>query len=163
MPTLSHDDRQHEIIDASNEFGTLLNEKAEFFRLPYGAGVSVPEIREMIASQNMIHVFWNVDTLDWQDKNPKTIYTRALKQMNALGRGVILFHDIHPQSVIASEMVMGYLKDPANNIRTVTLPEIIKEMNDKIKVNDKTPVDAKPVAKPGIPANAIEHAGDRRQ
>ena len=129
IPKLSAAGRQHEIVDAVNDFTTIMGVRPKYFRLPYGSGTNVPSVRQIIADQGMIHVFWNVDTLDWQDKNPDSIYQRALKQMAQLGRGVILFHDIHPQSVLASEKLMGYLKDPANHIRTVTIPEIVDEIN----------------------------------
>ena len=129
VPKLSAAGRQHEIVDAVNDFTTILGVRPKYFRLPYGSGTNVTSVRQIIADQGMIHVFWNVDTLDWQDKNPDSIVQRALKQMNQLGKGIILFHDIHPQSVVASEKLMGYLKDPANHIRTVTIPEIVDEMN----------------------------------
>ena len=86
----------------------------------------------MIADLGMIHVFWNVDTLDWQDKDPDSIVARAQKQMKTEGHGVILFHDIHPQSVIASKKLVEWtktLKGTENEIRWVTIPEIINEMN----------------------------------
>ena len=50
---------------------------------------------------------WNVDSLDWRDKNPQTIYNRVAKQMRAQSGGVILFHDIHSQSVKASQILMS--------------------------------------------------------
>ena len=80
----------------------------------------------------MLHVFWNVDTLDWQDKDPASILARAKKQMQANGHGVILFHDIHPQSVEASKKLLEWsktLKGTSDEIRWVTLPEIVDEMN----------------------------------
>ena len=117
----------HEIVDAAAVDTQVFGIKPAFMRLPYGAGVSVPKIRQMIADNGMIHVYWNVDTLDWQDHNPDTILTRATTQMEQLKRGVILFHDIHPQSVVASNMVMDYIIK--NNLRPVTLPEIVDEIN----------------------------------
>ncbi len=117
-----------EIVTAVDEFKEVTGERPEFFRLPYGGGVSVRKIRKVIADAGMVHVHWTVDTLDWNDKDPDSIYRRALAQMK-VGRGIILFHDVHPQSVIASEMVMKYLKDPANHLRTVTIHDIVAEIN----------------------------------
>lgn len=98
-----------------------LGKTIKLFRLPYGAGVSVSSIRAKIAEQNMIHVFWNVDTLDWQDKNPASIVARAKKQMAASGKnaGVVLFHDIHSQSVTASVMLMDEMIKEKINVCTV--------------------------------------------
>lgn len=100
---------------------TKLGKTVKLFRLPYGAGVSVSSIRAKIAEQNMIHVFWNVDTLDWQDKNPASIVARAKKQMagSAKNSGVILFHDIHSQSVTASAMLMDEMIKDKINVCTV--------------------------------------------
>ena len=123
-----------EISRAIDVFADKMGNRPDFFRLPYGAGVSVAKVRAKIAAAKMIHVYWSVDTLDWQDHDPDSIFRRTLKGMAAAGgRGVILFHDIHPQSVLASEKVMAYLKDPANKLETVTLPEIVDRMNGVAK------------------------------
>jgi peptidoglycan/xylan/chitin deacetylase (PgdA/CDA1 family) len=100
---------------------TKLGKPVKLFRLPYGAGVSVGTVRAKIAEHNMVHVFWNVDTLDWQDKNPTSIMNRAIKQMNAATNkgGIILFHDIHSQSVEASRMLMDYFIKEKINVCTV--------------------------------------------
>lgn len=121
---------RHEIIDSTNDEVKVWGEshRPKLFRCPYGAGLTVTRVREMIAKQGFIHVFWNVDTLDWQDKNPDSILARAKKQMNAAGRGIILFHDIHPQSVEASRMVMDWIKK--EGLRHETVGAVIQELND---------------------------------
>jgi peptidoglycan/xylan/chitin deacetylase (PgdA/CDA1 family) len=118
-----------EINLAMDVFTDKLGVRPTFFRLPYGAGVSISKVRAKIAAANAIHVYWSVDTLDWQDHDPASIVNRTLKAIQTGGRGVILFHDIHPQSVIASEQIMAYLKDPKNKLETVTLPEIVDRLN----------------------------------
>ena len=145
IPKLDQAGRTHEIVDAKEVFTKFFSKEPgdtppRFFRLPYGAGVSVPSVRQMIADNNMIHVYWNVDTLDWQDHNPESIHDRALKQIKQLKRGIILFHDIHPQSVIASELLMHDFEDPANHIRLVTIPEITDELNAQVKEAPTVPV-----------------------
>ena len=127
VPKLSASQRAREIGGAVEVFEKVLGKRPDFFRLPYGAGVSVPSIRADIANACMVHAFWNVDTLDWHDKDPELIYQRSVKQIESLGRGIILFHDIHAQSVAASEMLMRYLKE--KGVRMVTLSEIVKEIN----------------------------------
>ena len=134
MPKLSAKAQHKEIEGAAQIYERVLGVRPRYFRLPYGAGVSIPSVREKIAKSCMVHVFWNVDTLDWQDKNPTSIKERTIKQIENLGRGVILFHDIHPQSVIASEMIMTYFQNqqkqaPEKKIRLVTLSEITDELN----------------------------------
>lgn len=129
-PKLGAASREKEIGGAAKKLAAVVGVAPRFFRLPYGSGVSNRAIRTLIADAGMVHVFWSVDTLDWQDKNPDSIVRRSLKQMTP-GNGIILFHDIHPQSVIASEKLMEYLKNPANQLETGTIPEIVDGMNAK--------------------------------
>lgn len=120
---------EKEIVTATNVIEEKMGVKVKLFRLPYGAGVSVPGIRQKIADRGLIHIFWTIDTLDWQDKNPVTIVERAKKQMAASKKysGIILFHDIHSQSVIASNNLLGFLQEKKN--RLCTVQEVIDEIN----------------------------------
>ncbi len=150
LPKLDDVQLKHEIIESTAVDTKAYGEKPRFFRCPYGAGNSVPRVRQMIADLNMIHVFWNVDTLDWQDKDPDSVKARAQKQMQAAGHGVILFHDIHPQSVIASRKLVEWSKTlkGADAIRWVTIPEIVDEMNGVTVTNPPavTPAPATPAS-----------------
>ena len=106
-----------------------LGVKVKLFRLPYGAGVSNATIRGKIAAEKMVHVFWNVDTLDWQDKNPTSIYNRTVKQManSSKNSGVILFHDIHAQTIEASRLVIEHMKK--NGLKLCTVQGVIDQVN----------------------------------
>lgn len=110
-----------------------LGVEVKLFRLPYGAGTGVSAIRSKIAKYNMVHVFWNVDTLDWQDKNPNSIVQRAIKQMQASAKnsGVVLFHDVHTQSVTASALLMDHMK--SKGIKVCTVQKVIDQMNKGLK------------------------------
>jgi peptidoglycan/xylan/chitin deacetylase (PgdA/CDA1 family) len=136
LPKLDDVKLNKEVVQSTAVETKAYGEKPKFFRCPYGAGNSVPRVRKLIADNGMIHVFWNVDTMDWQDKDPDSIVARAQKQMKVAGHGVILFHDIHPQSVIASKKLIEWsktFKGTDHEIRWVTLPEIAQEMNGEIK------------------------------
>lgn len=114
------------IIEAGLSLGSGNHPLIYFFRLPYGAGMSNLEIRTMIKEQNMVHVFWNVDTLDWQDKDPNSILARTLDQMKVQkNRGIILFHDIHDQSVKAAKLLL----ENKRNVKWVTMDEEVRERN----------------------------------
>lgn len=110
---------EREIGTSKKVIEEKLNTKVKLFRLPYGAGTGATNIRSKIMEHGMKHVFWNVDTLDWQDKNPQSIMNRTLGFMKTLKKGIVLFHDIHPQSVIASTMLMDHFKKNAVNVCTV--------------------------------------------
>ena len=123
---------EREIGGAKKVIEAKLGVELKLFRLPYGAGVSVANVRSKIAEHKLIHVFWNVDTLDWQDKNPQSIYNRAQKQMAGAGnKGIILFHDIHPQSVIASTMIMDYFKANAAKTSMCTVQQVVDQLNQQ--------------------------------
>lgn len=125
---------RREIISSQELQSISYGETPKFFRCPYGAGTNVARIRQMIAEQKMIHVFWTIDTLDWQDQKPNSILERTKKEMALEKRGIILFHDIHPQSLEASKLLLDYsdtLENTEEKIRWVTIPEIAEELNAK--------------------------------
>lgn len=129
LPKLGQAGLNKEINQAVTDFAKVVGEKPTMYRCPYGAcGGSGSTIRQMIAKQNMLHIAWNVDTLDWQDKNPDSIFQRTKKQIDSLGRGIVLFHDIHPQSVIASDKVIKYLK---SKYKIEPLHKLIEESRGK--------------------------------
>lgn len=121
LPKLGPVGLKHEIDDAVHVFAKEVGSPPTFFRCPYGAcGGNDSPIRTMIANKNMMHVFWNVDSLDWQDQNPQTIFERTKKQIDILGRGIILLHDIHPQSVEAMKLIVPYLKKIKAQVKTMS-------------------------------------------
>lgn len=128
VPKLSRSGMIHEILESSDDLESLYGQKLKFFRLPYGAGVNSNTIRKMIADRGMIHVYWSVDSLDWQDKNPRKIFNRVQKQMENDGRGIILFHDIHSQSVEASKLLVQYAQQEGLNF--MSMSEAVDSIND---------------------------------
>lgn len=115
-----------EIIEATNRLEKVTGERPAFFRLPYGSGLKSSAVHAALIEAKLIHIMWNVDSLDWDDRNPQSVYNRVVKQMKAVKKGVILFHDIHPQTVSAMKMLAEYL---ANNPSEKVLPleEILKK------------------------------------
>lgn len=118
-----------EIGGAKKIIETKLGKTIKLFRLPYGSGVDSTKIRTKIAEQNMIHVFWNVDTLDWQDKNADSIFARAKKQMAASSKnsGIILFHDIHERTIRASALLMDEMIK--NKVNVCTVQGVVDQIN----------------------------------
>jgi peptidoglycan/xylan/chitin deacetylase (PgdA/CDA1 family)/3D (Asp-Asp-Asp) domain-containing protein len=94
----------------------------EFFRHPYGAR----NARTMKIAQSLIagtvkdgnsddivhlkHVMWNIDSLDWKDHSPASIEARVFNEIHMYKRGIILMHDIHPQSMEAAQLILPRLK-----------------------------------------------------
>jgi peptidoglycan/xylan/chitin deacetylase (PgdA/CDA1 family) len=102
----------------------------KFFRLPYGSGIDVPVVREVIAKNKLINTFWNVDSLDWIPQSPDRIVKRTRELMRKTPRdaGIILFHDVHQRSVTASGSIMDVLKSDSR--RVCTLGEIVDDLNE---------------------------------
>lgn len=104
-------------------------QKIHFFRLPYGAGMNTTSIRQKIADNKMIHVFWNVDTLDWMAQPTADIVKRTISLMKKTKNdaGVILFHDIHQRTADSTPQVMDYLQKDAR--RVCVLKTIVDDIN----------------------------------
>lgn len=124
---------EKEITIAVKELKKVYETDISFFRLPYGAGVSTPHIREKIAANGLIHVLWNVDSLDWMPQSPEKIITRtkALMKKTTKDSGILLFHDIHMRTAKALPEIINYLKE--DNRRVCTLKEIVTQMNEESK------------------------------
>ena len=118
-----------EIHLATKKIEEIHGERISFYRLPYGAGISVNHIREKIAETGLIHAGWNVDGLDWMPQSPDRIVTRTIKLMGKTSKdsGILLLHDVHERTALALPRILDYLKE--NNRRTCTLDQIVGDMN----------------------------------
>lgn len=125
----SEDLMHFEIDQALLELKSAVRRNITLFRLPYGSGLRNQLLRKKIAKSSLVHVFWNVDTLDWKDRDPQSIMKRTIAQMSQTPNksGIILFHDIHTQTVIASELIMKYLKE--TNQFVCTVGQMVKYFN----------------------------------
>jgi peptidoglycan/xylan/chitin deacetylase (PgdA/CDA1 family) len=132
LPKLGPQGLNREIVQSTATHTRVYGHAPVAFRCPYGAcGGNGSNIRTLIANQNNVHIFWNIDSLDWQDKNAQSIYNRVTKAMGVAKKGIILFHDIHPQSVESTRMLMDAWKPEisAGRMRLLTIPEAISELN----------------------------------
>jgi peptidoglycan/xylan/chitin deacetylase (PgdA/CDA1 family) len=109
---------------------TLPNGVAPFFRFPY---LSDPKrVREYLASRNIAVFGIDVDSYDWRVRTPEKVVHNVLSGLDKTGGGIILFHDIHPQSAKAIPTVLAELKArglkvvqlvPKSHIETVAMAE----------------------------------------
>jgi peptidoglycan/xylan/chitin deacetylase (PgdA/CDA1 family) len=86
-----------------------------FFRFPYGA--KTPAELAFVSGRGNSTFFWNMDSEDWRTRDPHKLFLHVLQQIDRAGRGIILFHDIHEQTVIALPHVLAELA--ARHIETV--------------------------------------------
>jgi peptidoglycan/xylan/chitin deacetylase (PgdA/CDA1 family) len=88
---------------------------APFFRIP---GLDRSNLlEEQLAARHLI--VFSSDTLadDWRRIGPEQIRSLALKRLTALGKGILLLHDIHAKTVAALPGILKDLKD--NGFRIV--------------------------------------------
>ncbi len=132
LPKLSVENLNREINKSTEiDLAIYMNGAPKFFRCPYGAcGAPGGPIRKMIAEKNLVHVFWSVDSLDWQDRDPQSIVKRVKAQFDRIKEksgGIILFHDIHPQSAQAVQQIVPILVQ--SQVKLQSLSEIVKDLN----------------------------------
>jgi peptidoglycan/xylan/chitin deacetylase (PgdA/CDA1 family) len=84
------------------------SEVAPFFRFP-GLGRTDP-VEDYLGSRGLM--IWSADfpADDWRRISADEIVRRALRRLEAKGKGVLLLHDIHPATVLALPTILAELK-----------------------------------------------------
>jgi len=108
LPKLAPGERTSEIDRTDLLLQAVAGKKPELFRAPYGARNK--EILAQVNADGLRSVMWTVDSLDWADPIPESIEMRVLHELNQKHKGIILFHDIHKQSVMALSPVIEELQ-----------------------------------------------------
>jgi peptidoglycan/xylan/chitin deacetylase (PgdA/CDA1 family) len=103
-----------------------------FFRIP-GLG-RTNAIEHFLESKNLVTWSADVDTNDWwRGTTPGALIQRAMRRLNAKGRGIILMHDIHPATALALPALLKELKNNGYHVVHVvaageqpkSLPEVV--------------------------------------
>ena len=93
----------NEIYKTSAIIENVTGQKVTEFRPPYGA------VNETVRSQtNLPVILWNVDTLDWKDRDPNRLLANV-KSATKDG-STILMHDIHQSTADGLDAVLAYLQ-----------------------------------------------------
>jgi peptidoglycan/xylan/chitin deacetylase (PgdA/CDA1 family)/uncharacterized caspase-like protein len=107
LARLTEEERTREIETTSVLLEKALGHKPALFRPPYGARNQ--QVMNQIAHEGLENIMWTIDSEDWADPIPESIAMRVLHQLNESPKGIILFHDIHKQSVLALPIVLNEL------------------------------------------------------
>jgi peptidoglycan/xylan/chitin deacetylase (PgdA/CDA1 family) len=109
---------------------TLPDGVAPFFRFPY---LSDPKrVREYLASRHIAVMGIDADSHDWAVRSPEKVFKNIFSELDKSGGGILLFHDIHPQSAKAIPDVLAELNKrgykvvhlvPKSRIETVAMTE----------------------------------------
>jgi peptidoglycan/xylan/chitin deacetylase (PgdA/CDA1 family)/uncharacterized caspase-like protein len=108
LSKLSDKEVAEEIESTSRLLEEVSHTSPKLFRPPYGA--ESEKVLAAVESRKMKEVLWNIDSKDWADPIPKSIANRVIRQVDAEGRGIILFHDIHGRTLEALPDVLETLK-----------------------------------------------------
>jgi peptidoglycan/xylan/chitin deacetylase (PgdA/CDA1 family) len=86
-----------------------------FFRFPYGAKTGAEQ--SFVQRRGNTTFFWNMDSNDWKIRDPHLLFVNVLAELDRAKHGIILFHDIHEQTVIVLPHVLAELR--ARHLKTV--------------------------------------------
>jgi peptidoglycan/xylan/chitin deacetylase (PgdA/CDA1 family) len=81
-----------------------------FFRPPYGI-IAPQALRAAIEGLGVTPMGWTIDTLDWSTKDPDELFARTTDLIRKRGKGIVLMHDIHPQSVRVNIRLIEWLRE----------------------------------------------------
>lgn len=110
---------------------------APFFRIP-GLG-RTNAIERFLETKGLITWSADVDTNDWwRGTTPSAVLQRAMRRLNAKGRGIILMHDIHPATALMLPALLRELKKQGYRVvqvvpagdRPASVPELVASPAD---------------------------------
>jgi peptidoglycan/xylan/chitin deacetylase (PgdA/CDA1 family) len=84
------------------------NAMAPFFRIP--GLLRAPPVEAYLESQGI--QTWSTDFLadDWHRISPAKVHDLAMSRLNAMGKGILLLHDIQPRTVAALPKILHDMK-----------------------------------------------------
>ncbi|MCX5784763.1 MAG: polysaccharide deacetylase family protein [Elusimicrobia bacterium] len=97
--------------------------KPALFRPPYGV-IGADALKAVIADLNLAPLGWTIDTMDWSIKSPDELYAKTIALIKQRGKGIILMHDIHPQSRETAKRLLQWFKE--NNYKVVSPDRIVQ-------------------------------------
>ena len=77
-----------------------------FFRFPYGE--SSPELKNFLRMNSTGEFYWSIDSEDWKAQPNETLLRNTLAQLDARGKGIVLFHDIQRRT---AEIMPQFLRE----------------------------------------------------
>lgn len=87
--------------------GSTGNDPA-FFRPPYGV-IAPQALNAAMDRFGVTPMGWTIDTLDWSTKDPDELFAKTTELIKRRGKGIVLMHDIHPQSAQVNARLIEWL------------------------------------------------------
>lgn len=111
LKKLSETEIQSQIQKTNTVISQITGEAPLVMRPPYGS------FNELVKTQaDMPIILWNLDPLDWKDRNAETVTQRISE---AKTNGIVLAHDIHLSTVEAIPEVISNLKAKGYHLVTI--------------------------------------------
>ncbi|WP_432928529.1 polysaccharide deacetylase family protein [Microbispora sp. CA-135349] len=121
LTKLSDSEVLEEVSSTSDVIFQMIGKKPDYMRPPNGA--TNARVSGLMADLGLPQILWTGSTLDWQARNTKVIAQRTLKL--AKRNGVILLHDIVPETVKAMPGVLTALEK--EHYKFVTLTTLLQD------------------------------------
>lgn len=129
LNNLSEKEIQDDINSAASVYENTLGEKLKLVRPPYGNANS--KVKATLDDYALIN--WDVDTLDWKNKNADSILKEIRNYKNLDGR-VILMHSIYGSTADAVEKLVPELINKGYQL--VTVSEMAKYKGCKLQTGN---------------------------
>lgn len=92
-----------------------------YIRVPYGSINT--KVENVLISNNLVNILWDVDSLDWKFKNKTKTYNYMLRKIT--GNDIVLMHDTFKTSISASLLLIDKLT--SDGYVFVTVSELIMQ------------------------------------
>jgi peptidoglycan/xylan/chitin deacetylase (PgdA/CDA1 family) len=120
---LTKEELDAEINTTNILFYNITNDYIKLVRPPYGA------YNENLINSKYNIILWNIDSKDWLLKDSEKIYNNVIK--NACDGCIVLMHDIYPETIEATKLLIPELNNIGYKIVSVSRLMEIKGYNSK--------------------------------
>jgi len=104
---LTHEQGVAEISGGHQAVYEALGWVDPFFRFPYGE--SDPFLNQYLSDHEVGQFYWSIDSQDWKNQTPQQMIAGTMKQLDRLGTGIILFHDIQRKTAESLPTILKML------------------------------------------------------
>ena len=116
LTKISAESIESQLVKTRNKIYEVTGVYSAIMRPPYGSYDD--NVKAVAKKLGISAINWNVDTLDWKNKDPDYVYKATMKKLKS--GNIILFHDIHPTTVDAMERIIPDLLDQGYQLVTVS-------------------------------------------
>lgn len=113
LVTQSDEQINFEIFSTDLAIEKIIGERPSLYRPPYGS--TNQHVNSIVGKPS---IMWDVDTLDWKNRNPQAILENVKTQTR--NNSIILMHDIHDTTVQGLALSLEYLSSQGYEFVTVS-------------------------------------------